>query len=257
MISSIRVVRAFKEKSVWDYTPYLVTANAAGQEYNWLEIPEFGTPPEIGATITANGKRFSVGDVSTPQDIARARGGPVASSMCRRGIGWRVKLAYDFSSLQCDLPKDLSEEIYEWGLANIPDEFLADDGRQAQDDIHVTVKYGIHITDPTVVRELLINQKPLKAKLGKISLFESDDHDVVKLEISSNQLHQLNKTVSNNLEVTDTYPQYIPHVTIAYVKKGCGSRYDGCETFSGREVIFDNATFSGKDNRKTVLVFPK
>lgn len=256
MASPLRVINAFRKRAVWDYSPYLITAKAAGREFNWLEIPEFGSPPEIGDKISANGQVFAVEEVNTPGDIAKGRGGPIASSMRRRGIGWRVKLAYEFSSLQCNLPDEIAEEIFEWGLRNIPDQNMAADGRQPRDDIHVTVKYGIHITDPMVVRELLINQKPIKMKLGKVSLFESDDYDVVKLGVTSTQLHQLNKTISNNLEVTDTFPDYNPHVTIAYVKKGLGRLYDGRDDFEGRDIILDNATFSGKDNRKTVLQFP-
>lgn len=167
------------------------------------------------------------------------------------------RLSYDFSSIQCNFPEPVAGEIFDWGVKNIPDEFLADDGRQARDDIHVTVKYGLHHADPSEFQNYLIGRKPITLRLGKVSLFEADDHDVVKLEVSSPQLHSLNRTVSNNFEVTDTYPQYIPHVTIAYVKKGRGKPYDGREDFVGKEVILNRATFSGKDNRKTELMFPQ
>jgi len=70
-------------------------------------------------------------------------------------------------------------------------------------------------------------------------------------------LHKLNKTFAKNFEVTDTYPEYIPHVTIAYVKKGLGKKYEGKDDFEGKEVLIDNITFSGKDNRTTVIQFPK
>ena len=256
MISPLRVVGSFYRKTSRDYSNCLVSVNSGSQEFNWLEIPYFDCPPSEGDSITAGDRAFIVEEVSTPEDIARGRGGPIASSMRLRGIGWRVKLAYEFSSLQCNLPDDIAGEIHEWGLKNIPDQQMASDGRQPRDDIHVTVKYGIHITDPIVVRDLLINQKPIKIKLDKVSLFESDDYDVVKLGVTSTQLRQLNKAVSNNLEVTDTHPDYNPHVTIAYVKKGLGRLYDGRDDFEGREIVLNNATFSGKDNRKTVLQFP-
>lgn len=171
-------------------------------------------------------------------------------------LAFRKRVSYDFSCLQCNLPDDISGEIYDWGVDNIPDEYLSEDGRQPRDDIHVTVKYGIHMTDPFSVRDRLIKQQPIEVKLGDVSIFEQDDHDVVKLDVTSRQLHTLNKMVNKNFEVTDTYPEYIPHITIAYVKKGVGKKYTGRKDFSGRTLKLDRATFSGKDNRKTVLMFP-
>lgn len=162
------------------------------------------------------------------------------------------KQAYDFSSVQVEFPDEISEELIKWGHDNIPESFLAEDG--FEEDKHVTIKYGLHIIDFTEIRELFKDEKPIKMVLGKMSLFtSSDDFDVVKIDIKSPDLHRLNKVISKNFEVTDTHPKYIPHCTIAYVKKGAGDAYDGNETFEGREVISDTILFSGKDNRKTVF----
>lgn len=163
--------------------------------------------------------------------------------------------AYDFSSVQCNLPQDISTEIFQWGKDNIPDSILSEDGRQAPDDIHVTVKYGFHIHDFTKVRDYLMTQKPFKATLGPISLFESPDQDVIKIDIHSPELSKLNDLFSNNFEVTDTHPSYIPHVTIGYVQKGAGAPYAGRKDFEGRKVLLDSALFSGKDNRRTLMKF--
>ena len=165
------------------------------------------------------------------------------------------RMAYDYSCVVAPLPDDVSEEIRSWGVKCIPEFDLGDDGRE--DNIHVTVKYGLHTVDPFAVRDYLMQQKPIKAILGKTSIFESDSHDVVKLDVHSPQLHALNKTIADNFAVTDTYPEYIPHVTIAYVKPGLGIKYDGRDYFDGREVILNSVVFSGKDNRETLLNFPR
>jgi len=61
------------------------------------------------------------------------------------------RFSYDFSSVQCDLPDDISMNIKEWGRETIPDEDIhPEEGRE--ENTHVTVKYGIHITDPTELR---------------------------------------------------------------------------------------------------------
>jgi 2'-5' RNA ligase len=160
-------------------------------------------------------------------------------------------LAYGYSCVQCSLPQDIADEIYEWGLKNIPAEDLAADGRES--DIHVTVKYGLHGHDPFELRDLLFGKDPIRIQLKNISLFSNDEHDVVKLGVESPELHQFNKLVSDSFEHTDTHPDYIPHVTIAYVKKGLGKKYDGRSDFSGRECLLDSVVFSGNDNRRTEL----
>ena len=171
------------------------------------------------------------------------------------------KEAYSFSSIQCDFPKGISNEIIAWGKQNIPDADLHIDPQDSssgrETDIHVTVKYGLHTIDPTAVQPFLTQQTPFEATLGKISLFNSDAYDVVKIDIKSPELHRLNKMISKNFEVTDTHPSYIPHITIAYLKKGLGEKFDGRNDFEGKKVFFDNITFSGKDNRLTTIHFPK
>ena len=131
--------------------------------------------------------------------------------MVKRVINAFLKSAYDFSSVQMDFPDEIAEEIRAWGRVNIPSEILTDNGRE--NTVHVTVKYGIHITDFTEVREIFKDEKPVKVILGKITLFETnDDFDVVKIDVKSPDLQRLNKKISKNFEVTDTHPVYHPHV---------------------------------------------
>lgn len=169
--------------------------------------------------------------------------------MVKKIIRAFLKSAYDFSSVQMDFPDKIAEEIRNWCRCKIPGDMLADDGRE--DHIHVTVKYGIHITDFTELREIFKDVKPIKAKLGKITLFNADDHDVVKIDVISPELQKLNRIISKTFEVTDTYPQYIPHVTLCYVKKSYGGLFEGNTDFRGKKIILDTVLFSGRDNRQT------
>ncbi len=159
------------------------------------------------------------------------------------------RFAYDFSSVQAQIPDSEAIKILTFG-SMIPEDFLAGNGRE--DDIHVTVKYGIHTNDFTALRDLFVGVKPLKAKFGKVTLFDTNnDFDVVKVDIISPDLVKMNKKISQNFEVTDTHPKYHPHCTIAYVKKGCGKPFDGNDLFEGIKMELDEITFSGKNNRKT------
>jgi len=165
-----------------------------------------------------------------------------------------LKYSYDFSSVQVNLPENIANEIYTWGLKHIPDNILSEKGRESQ--IHITVKYGLHITDFTMVRNLFINfVKPICVTLKKITLFNNEDCDVVKINVSSPDLIKLNKLISNEFETTDTYPNYIPHVTVAYIKKGYDNIYNNLNVFEGRKIFIGSVEFSGRDNRKTIFNF--
>jgi 2'-5' RNA ligase len=162
-----------------------------------------------------------------------------------------VDRARSFSSVQANLPLPIAQEIYDWGLQHIPDQILTGDGRE--NNIHVTLKYGLHIIDFSKVRDLFINQKPINIVLGKITLFTSDDHDVIKIDVISPELHRLNKLISDSFENVNTHPVYNSHTTLAYVKKSVGALFDGLSDFEGRKVCLDSILFSGKDNRRTTF----
>jgi 2'-5' RNA ligase len=165
---------------------------------------------------------------------------------------FKYREAHSFSSVQCDLPADISQEIYTWGKENIPEEELTGDGRQPEDDIHVTLKYGLHGHDPFEIRPY-ITEGPIDLTLGEVSIFKNGDADVVKLSVDSPKLHEFNEIVSNNFEHSDTHPTYIPHITISYVKPGYGKKYEGRKDFLGKKIKLDSIVFSGNDNRKTCL----
>jgi hypothetical protein len=80
---------------------------------------------------------------------------------------------------------------------------------------------------------------PIRIKLGATTLFENDDkpYDVVKIDVESADLAHLNSWVANKLECTDKYPEYHPHITLAYVKKGLGKKYTGDRRSAERNVL--------------------
>jgi len=159
---------------------------------------------------------------------------------------------YDYSSTQIDIPQEDAGAIKALG-AQIPDSEIYEDptdptlGRETNP--HVTVKYGLHTANAKDVAPLLKDIGPIKAKMGRVSIFEADDYDVVKVDIESEDLRALNKKISDNLDVTDTHPKYQPHATIAYVKKGEGEKYIGNAALEGREIVIDALTFSSKDGK--------
>ena len=159
----------------------------------------------------------------------------------------------EFASTQVNLPADAGRELMKVART-IPDEDLAEDGRE--DQPHITVKFGLHGNDPDTVRALVANEPPITVRLGKTSIFpnsESNTGDVVKVDVESADLHRLNKKIADALPHTDTHPTYKPHATLAYVKAGLGKKYVGRTDLVGQTFTIDRLVFSGKDRVDTTI----
>lgn len=157
----------------------------------------------------------------------------------------------EFSSTQVNIPEEHAKAIRDWLPKNIPDSILAEDGHETEP--HITALFGLHADAPDEVQKVIKNFGPVKVKLGKISVFKNDKYDVVKVGVESPDLHRLNGEL-RKLDHTSDYPDYQPHMTLAYVKPGEGAQFEGRDDFEGREMTFNHLTFSGKD--RTYIALP-
>jgi len=163
----------------------------------------------------------------------------------------------EFSCVQLEAPKETADKVLEFSKSISDDEIYVDPkdpsfGRE--EEPHVTLKFGLHTDESKDLEPVLKGEKVLTAKLGKTDIFASKEgapYDVVYVTIESEDLKRLNKKISDSMEHTDTQPEYIPHMTVAYVKPGVGEKYKGKDTLEGTEVAFDKVQFSGKDKQKT------
>lgn len=121
--------------------------------------------------------------------------------------------------------KDIHAQIDEKDL------YVEDEDRTfgLEDEPHCTLLYGLH-------KEVGVND--IKSVIGKFnfgelklhnaSLFENQ-YDVLKFDVGyvnddENFLHKCNKALCE-LPHTNSFPDYHPHMTIAYIKKGLGQKY--------------------------------
>ena len=151
------------------------------------------------------------------------------------------------------LSKGIANKIQQWGKDNIPSDELADDGRET--DTHITLLYGLCTNNREVVKKLLTTEKPIKATLGKIGCFVSNDgFDVVIVKIDSPDLERLHKKIKDDLKVEQTHTEYKPHCTIAYVKKGEARKHAGNTSFEGAKMTFNTVLFKdGISNKETII----
>lgn len=159
-----------------------------------------------------------------------------------------------YASTQINLPKDVSERVLEIGR-KIPDEDLAVDGREGRP--HVTVKYGLQPgQDVAALRKVVEAMPPVTVRLGPLSIFpnsESGTGDVLKSDVDSPDLHQMNRAIAEAFETTDTHPTYQPHVTVAYLKPGKAESYIGNDSLAGQTATIDRVVFSTPDGRKVEI----
>ncbi len=155
----------------------------------------------------------------------------------------------EYSVLMAPLPKFAIKYVKPlWDLISKAD--LLDDGIETEP--HITIKYGLHTDSYHPVKSLLHGERPFNVTLGKTSIFKNEEFDVVKLSVYGNELFKLNALVSE-LPHTDTYPDYKPHLTIAYVKSGCGDKYAGIDDVDGMVVTFSELVFSDKFRNTTFI----
>jgi 2'-5' RNA ligase len=102
------------------------------------------------------------------------------------------------------------------------------DSNGLEEEPHVTLVYGIHEDeiDPQVVYDVMEqNLHPVKVKIEEIGFFETPDCDVVKYDVPITSELKKYRNLFMKFPNTQEYPNYKPHMTIAYVKKGTGKNY--------------------------------
>ena len=91
---------------------------------------------------------------------------------------------------------------------------------------HITIVYGIPMT--VEFKEIKPHLKELdeyKTILVNISTFENDDFDVLKVTAKCPKAKESNKSIMDNFDITTDYPDFEPHMTICYLKKGTSKKY--------------------------------
>lgn len=119
---------------------------------------------------------------------------------------------------------------------------------------HVTVRYGLLDLSTTFdgVKALLSEYGEVKVRLGKLSLFAIPGKEVLKVEVESEQLREMNSRLKMLPNVQD-FPLYQPHITVAYLQPGTGAKYLNDNPLEGRELSFDKVVFSTSTGETTKL----
>jgi len=97
-----------------------------------------------------------------------------------------------------------------------------------QENPHVTILYGLHSgVSAGQVKEIFDSfEGDIRIEIDGIGIFENKDFDVVKMNVVPTEGLQRLHDMLSELPNSNEYPEYKPHMTLAYVKKGCGKKYE-------------------------------
>jgi hypothetical protein len=138
-------------------------------------------------------------------------------------------------------------------LIDDDDLYAEEDGFGLEHEPHATILFGIHDDKVNIddIKNELIGIDEIQVNVKGITNFSNDNepYDVVKFDIESDLLHQLNKKM-NKFPNTNEF-DFNPHMTIGYVKKGLGNKYNGkfpsLPTVIGKHIVYSHP--SGQKDR--------
>ncbi len=158
--------------------------------------------------------------------------------------------SYGCAMLYFDFPqmKEIHDQIEEGDL------YTEEEDRTygLEDEPHCTLLYGLH-EDVTLdqIKEVVGNFNFDKMKLHNASLFENK-YDVLKFDVQGDSLKECNEALTD-LPHTNDFPDYHPHATIAYIKKGIGEKYTEMLKDKEYEVKPTYVVYSEADGTKTKI----
>ena len=141
-----------------------------------------------------------------------------------------AKYDYGCVMLYADFPKEILNLQLQ---IDTEDLYVADNngGYGLEDEAHCTILYGLHETVSLKdVLRIMRKYKFTALKADGPTLFENPLFDVLKYDVNYPTrggafLHKAHEELASTLPNTQTYPDYHPHMTIAYLKPGLGNKY--------------------------------
>lgn len=170
-------------------------------------------------------------------------------------LAWDLVLdaeAHKYGCLMVFMPEQLASEI----ITGLQSRIKPEDLVELELEPHVTIRYGFGPkVSPEDFLPFVEDASPIKLTLLEPSIFHND-HDVLKLNIFSDCLGKLNAAVGELDLPGETYTEYEPHLTLAYLKKGTGWKYAGDPRLAmllGRDVVLDTVVYSDAEKKRTTL----
>jgi len=109
-----------------------------------------------------------------------------------------------------------------------PDDIYEDETDNSfglETEAHVTLLYGLHEgISIKNIKSILEKFSFGPCKITNVSLFENEKYDVLKYDVDGDNLSEANLQLKKFPHTSD-FPDYHPHLTIAYLKPKKGNKY--------------------------------
>lgn len=152
---------------------------------------------------------------------------------------------------------ELSNDIH--SMIDHNDLYIEGDGFGVESQPHCTLLYGLHhnVTDSDI-KNVLNKYTYGTCKGYNLSCFNNEKYDVLKFDILGDNLHDTNKELKQ-FPYTTEYPDYHPHMTVAYFKPGLGKKYIDMMKDKYGEIYLKPkyAVFSKSDGSKIPIEITK
>jgi DNA polymerase III epsilon subunit-like protein len=157
---------------------------------------------------------------------------------------------YEYGCVMVEVPVSNWDEITSY--INPEDVYTGgDDAHGIQENPHVNILYGLHegVTEEDVKSVFEGFTGSINIEVDGIGVFENKDYDVVKFNVNPDgALQDLHDKLSE-FPNSNSFPDYKPHITIAYVNKGTGKKYVKPE-YKYEVKNVDNITYSMPSGEK-------
>jgi 2'-5' RNA ligase len=170
----------------------------------------------------------------------------------------KPELKHKLGTTQIDLHPDSDAHKAILAMqAKIPKEHLANDGADEEaDKPHVTVRYGVK--DAGKIPDYLSKQKPFEAKLGKTIAFPPSEHSdgasPIVAPVESKDLRRMNGEIEKHGQFApSSFPDYKPHVTVAYVKPEHADKYTGMSDGEGKSFPVTHVSLGDREGNKQAV----
>ena len=198
------------------------------------------------------GGRYSVsGDIGYLMALRAGPDVPLPEGVARFATLLENPGKHDFSCTMLELDEVVVKAVQELRVQIASDDLA---GEGLEKEVHCTIKYGTHTDDIEEVKKVLksCGLREVRYRIGKLSTFPPSEHSdgatVLKFDIESEDLEKLNAAISKELKATDSFPEYHPHMTVAYVKTDAADKYLGqVLDAGGPEHVASRICFSQQD----------
>jgi len=161
---------------------------------------------------------------------------------------------YDYGCVMAYLASDIAARIVEFGNNIVTDDMLYLDPTEPDEygrekEPHTTIKYGLTESYPKEkIGELLRGTKEFPIRITGMSIFQNPKYDVVKLNIEGEELRRL-RQIFDQLPNQDAYKEYHPHLTIAYVQPGMGTKFQNRSVGKFAQIPISTIVYSDRGQK--------